>query len=109
MTLKEPPMTPEHVAYLTIGQAMPGTEHSQMFGKPCFKIGGKAFTCFFQNAMVFKLTGPAQAKAIALPGSVLFDPSGTGRAMKEWVQVTGQHQDQWPEFAAAALAYVRPA
>ena len=101
-------MTPEYSAYLAIGTAMTGAEQSQMFGKKCFKTGGKAFACFFQNAMVFKLTGAAHATAMALPGSVLFDPSGSGRAMKEWVQVTGAHQAQWPDLAAAALAYVRP-
>ena len=100
-------MTPEYIAYLAIGTAMTGAGQSQMFGKPCFKIGGKAFACFFQNAMVFKLTGAAHATAMALPGSVLFDPSGSGRAMKEWVQVTGDHRALWPEFAAAALTYVR--
>ena len=102
------PKTPEHATYLATGLAL-NAEPSQMFGKPCFKVGGKAFVCFFQNAMVFKLTGPAHARAMALTGSILFDPAGSGRAMQEWVQVTGDHRALWPEFAAAALTYVRPA
>ena len=42
--------------YLEIGRAI-GAEESQMFGKPCFKINGKAFVAFFQDEMVFKNTG----------------------------------------------------
>ena len=47
-----------------------------MFGKPCFKINGKAFICFFQNEMVFKLTGENHSEALSFDGTQLFDPSG---------------------------------
>jgi len=49
-------MAKEETLYLTIGQKIKNAEQSQMFGKPCFKINSKAFICFFQNCMVFKLT-----------------------------------------------------
>lgn len=77
-----------------------------MFGKPCFKINNKAFVCFFKNAMVFKLTDEAHREALGLDGSQLFDPSGKGRPMKEWVQVPFEHQDRWMEFAKNAAIYV---
>jgi hypothetical protein len=77
-----------------------------MFGKPCFKINGKAFVCFFLNEMVFKLTGDSIAEAISLDGSQLFDPSGEKRLMKEWVQVTFHYKKEWAKFAIAALKYV---
>lgn len=77
-----------------------------MFGKPCFKINGKAFCCFFENSMVFKLSGDEHAEAMKLKGSKLFDPSGKGRAMKEWVQVTYDHYKKWEKFAKAAVEYV---
>ncbi|GAB4093935.1 hypothetical protein [Flaviaesturariibacter terrae] len=80
-------MTPEETRFQHIGASIPGAEKGQLFGKPCFKMNGKAFTCFFQNEMVFKLTGPAHAAALAVAGARLFDPSGKGRPMKEWVQV----------------------
>ncbi len=41
-------MRAEETRYLSIGQDL-GGERSQMFGKPCFKVNGKAFVCFFQN------------------------------------------------------------
>ena len=92
--------------FLRVGQSISNSELSQMFGKPCFKTGGKAFVAYFQEAMVFKITGDHHAAAIALEGARLFDPSGKGRAMKEWVQVPFNHKGRWPEFAMAAFVYV---
>ena len=92
--------------YTRVGQQIAGAEQSQMFGKPCFKTGGKAFVAFFQDAMVFKLTGDTHSRALALDGAQLFDPSGKGRAMKEWVQVPFAHKGLWPELASAARDYV---
>jgi hypothetical protein len=44
---------------------------------------------------------------LGLKGAKLFDPSGTGRAMKEWVQVPFTHSKKWEKFAKAAFAYVK--
>lgn len=62
--------------------------------------------CFFQNEMVFKLTDEFHNEAIAFDGSQLFDPSGKGRPMKEWVQVPFDYKDSWERFAKASLDYV---
>ncbi len=99
-------MTEEETFYLSVGQAIEGSEKSQMFGKPCFKINGKAFVCFFQNEMVFKLAGDIHKEALTLAGSKLFDPSGSNRPMKEWVQVSGNYKDKWTNFAENAMMYV---
>jgi len=99
-------MTEEEI-YTQTGQVIEGAAQSQMFGKPCFKINGKAFICFFQNCMVFKLQGDHHRETIALPGAILFDPSGKGRPMKEWIQVPAQYRDQWPSLATAACTYVK--
>lgn len=101
-------MTKEEAFYTSIGTKIKEAEPSQMFGKPCFKINGKAFVCFFQNEMVFKLTGDIHEEAISLDGSQLFDPSGKKRPMKEWVQVSFDNKDKWTKFAKAALKYVNP-
>jgi hypothetical protein len=100
-------MTKEETLYLAIGQKLKNAEQSQMFGKPCFKINSKAFICFFQNCMVFKLTDKLHEEALSLKDSELFDPSGKKRPMKEWVQVTFDHKDHWEKFAKAAMAYVK--
>lgn len=96
-------MTKEETTYVTIGQKLEGTVESQMFGKPCFKINGKAFMSFFENEIVFKLNGDAHKEALSLDGTQLFDPSGKKRPMKEWVQVPFVYVDKWPEFARQAL------
>lgn len=79
-----------------------------MFGKPCFKIGGKAFICFFQNEMVFKLkqNSDSHSDALSLDGSKLFDPSGKNRPMKEWVQVPFDYSKIWIAYANSAMKYV---
>lgn len=99
-------MGKEEDLYAEIGESLKGVELSQMFGKPALKVKGKAFACFFQNCMVFKLSGDEHAGAMKLKGSKLFDPSGSGRAMKEWVQVTYANKNRWEELAKAAMKYV---
>jgi len=99
-------MTPEEKQYSNIGLSLENAVQSQMFGKTCFKINGKAFVCFFQNEMVFKLSGDAHSEALKLSGSKLFDPSGKGRPMKEWVQVPGVHMEMWIQLAKKAFDYV---
>ena len=79
---------------------------SKMFGMPCLKSPeGKAFAGLYQDAMVFKLRGPEHARALALPGAHLFDPSGM-RPMKEWVVVPTDSASVWPALAEAALRSV---
>lgn len=99
-------MAEEHELYISIGQKCKGAEQSQLFGKPCFKINGKAFICLFENEMVFKLTGDIHKAALSLDGAKLFDPSGKKRPMKEWVQVPYDYSGKWTKFAKEALKYV---
>lgn len=81
-------------------------EPGQMFGKKCIKINGKAGIAFFQDCIVFKLSDPEHKEAESLSGSVLWDPSGKGRAMKEWVQVTIKHKKKFKQYAKAAADFV---
>ena len=100
-------MTKEEIAFYSIGDEIENAVKSQLFGKPCFKVGGKAFACFFQNEMVFKLNGESHSDALSLDGSQLFDPSGKMRPMKEWVQVPFHYADNWKAFALSAMQYAR--
>lgn len=77
-----------------------------MFGMPCLKNNGKAFAGYHKDAMVFKLGSARHTEALALSGSRLFDPSGRGRPMKEWVEVSVEHAARWLELAREALQYV---
>ena len=82
-------------------------ELSQMMGMPCIKARGKMVAGFTRGAMVFKLPHPdTHARALALDGAHLFDPSGKGQPFKEWVVVPAAHATEWEPFAEHAL---RPA
>ena len=84
----------------------PGVVLTQMMGMPALKLHGKLVAGFVrsEDAMVFKLTNrDAHAKALALDGAHLFDPSGKGRPFKEWVVVPPVHDKRWEELASDAL------
>jgi hypothetical protein len=51
--------------------------------------------------MNFKLPKDVHARALKLRGAELFDPSGLGRPMREWVLVPKAHRRRWKELAAA--------
>ena len=78
-----------------------------MFGKPCLKIGGKAFAAQQQEVLAFKLSGADHAAALAEAGARLWDPSGKGRPMKEWVALPATGNRNFRRYAQAALAYVK--
>ena len=81
-------------------------ETAQMFGKPCMKYKGNGFMAFFEGDLVVKLSGQSREDALKLKGSRLWDPSGQGRAMKEWVQVSAAHAAKWPDLAEKAFEYI---
>lgn len=100
-------MSEAEIEYREIAAGLVGTEQKAIFGKPSIALTGKHFACFFQDCMVFKLSGDDHAGAMALEGAQLFDPSGKHRPMKEWVQVPFAHRDRWAELAERTLAYAR--
>ena len=85
-----------------------GVVRAKMFGMPGVKFEGTAFTGLFGQDMVFKLGAgsPGHATALALEGSVIWDPSGRGRAFKDWVQVPSAHAKSWARFADLAFEAV---
>ena len=86
-----------------------GVSAGQMFGKACLKIHGKAFVAQHNDTLVFKLTGMPHQQALALKGALLWDPSGKGRPMKEWVALPSAQNHDFNTLAHAALTYVAAA
>jgi len=83
------------------------TKRGKMFGAHCLTVNGKAFAALSTSGgMTFKLTGDDHARALAIPGAALFDPSGMGRPMKEWVVVPAAQSAHWPDLADQARTYV---
>jgi hypothetical protein len=77
---------------------------AKMMGMPAIKARGKLVGGFFEGAMVFKLPDEDERdRALGLVGTQLFDPSGRGRPMKEWVQVPFAHVDVWVDLAERAV------
>ena len=78
---------------------------SQVFGMPCVKRSGRVVFGLSRTGMVFKLTDPeTHARALAVPGAHLFDPSGRGEVFRQWVVVPPERADEWEPLAAEAVA-----
>jgi len=96
--------------YKKLAATLAGKEEinaGQMFGKACLKVNGKAFASLHNDKLVFKLTGASHKKALTLDGAELWDPSGKGRPMKEWVALPEVKAEHFNLLAAEALAYVQ--
>lgn len=91
---------------LGIGAAKHGVSISAMFGKRALKVAGKAFASLWGDSLVFKLSGDAHARALALKGAARFDPSGMNRPMKQWIVVPKAHAKEWASLAEAARVAV---
>lgn len=93
--------------FQSIAERLDGAELSQMFGKPCIKLNGKAFCCFFQEELVVKI-GAEEANVLMkkYAGSRLFDPSGKKRPMKDWLQVPYDYNKDWTKLAKQAAGFI---
>ncbi len=82
----------------------PDCRASKVFGMPCVKRSGRVVFGLSRTGMVFKLTDPAiHARALAVPGAHLFDPSGRGEVFRQWVVVPPERADEWEPLAADAV------
>ena len=68
------------------------------------KRAGRVVFGLSRTGMVFKLTEPeTHARALAIEGAHLFDPSGRGEAFRQWVVVPPERADEWEPLAAEAV------
>ena len=89
----------------------PDARASKVFGMPCVKRAGRVVFGLSRTGMVFKLTDPAlHARALAVDGAHLFDPSGRGEHFRQWVVVPPERADHWEALAYEALTqdHARP-
>ncbi|MFI6818835.1 hypothetical protein ACIBG7_41025 [Nonomuraea sp. NPDC050328] len=88
-----------------------GVRASRMMGRPALKDqAGKVFASLQRDgAMVFRLVRdtPEHTAALELAGAHLFDPTGQGRTVKDWVVVPHTFAEQWTDLAEAALSRPR--
>jgi hypothetical protein len=82
----------------------PECRASRVFGMSCVKRSGRVIFGLSRTGMVFKLTDAAtHARALAVPGAHLFDPSGRGERFRQWVVVPATQADEWEPLAAEAV------
>ena len=98
---------PKYAELVESFSSMKGVEASQMFGKPCLKIGGKAFVAHQKEILAFKLNGSALQNALAIKDAKNWDPSGAGRPMKEWAAIPAVTTVDFSVIAKDAMAYVK--
>jgi hypothetical protein len=105
----ETPSTPAYTAYLELAKKLQSEGWpltlSAMFGMPSIKKGKKGVAGYYENEMVFKLTGEANLEAMHLPGARYFDPMG-GRPMKNWILLPLEQQAHWEKFLKIAYDQV---
>ena len=77
-----------------------GASTGAMFGSRALKLGDKVFATSGQGRIVVKLGAGTAPHASALQIGELFDPSGKGRPMKEWIVLD---EDQDPDAVAALV------
>ncbi len=76
-----------------------------MMGRPMLAAGRRMVVFFRLGCLGIRLKQGTEAhdQAMALSGSELFRPGGD-RVFRDWVLISGEHVDRWPDFASLALA-----
>ena len=73
--------------------------------RPGLRRRGKIFAMFGRDSLVVKLARNRAAAIVDSGEGVPFDP-GHGRLMRDWVEVSLAHADDWPELVAEAFQYL---
>jgi hypothetical protein len=84
----------------------PEVRQGTMMGRPNLIAAGTMVACLHQDVFGVRLgrNSAEFARAMAVPGAALFDPSGKGRPFKDWVGVPVAAADEWLPLCAALLA-----
>ncbi|MFK7806401.1 MAG: hypothetical protein AB8F74_01245 [Saprospiraceae bacterium] len=84
-----------------------GAEVGQMFGKQCGKLNKKAFVAFYEEDMVFRIGREAIEELLTQYSSAQnWDPSGKGRAMKDWIQVPETFKGDWKQLTRSSADFL---
>ncbi|EMK20629.1 hypothetical protein [Leptospira kirschneri] len=76
------------------------------FGLTSLNIEEKPFATFFEGSLALKLGAEKIAEIISrYPGAKLFDPSGNNKAMKDWLQIPAEFEQDWLDLAEDALVF----
>ena len=77
-----------------------GVTTGKLFGHPCLKVEGKAYSVLFVGAVVFKLGREEVARLQERHPSVHHpDPSGKNRPMRDWMEAPAELARHCPSWA----------
>ena len=100
-------MTKAEELFHKIGDEIPDTKESKMFGALCIKASnGKAGVMFWHDDIIFKLPDDELKKALSLQGAKIFTPM-ENRPMGGWVQLSYDYSKKWKELARKSMDYVK--
>jgi hypothetical protein len=105
-------MMAENKTYAAIVQALladPRVVEARMFGMPTLKVGGKVFAGLWEQQLVVKIGAPRVQELLKAKTSKVFDPSGRGRPMKDWIAIkepAAAAKKKWLALAQEAQAFV---
>ena len=74
------------------------------FGAPAAKVDGKIFVALWHGALIARIGAEEVDHRVIAGDGVRFDPSGKGKAMKDWLESNAEHAE-WTELALAAIAF----
>ena len=96
-----------HESYIETGNLLAnkhGSSLGKMFGKESLVYQTKAFAAFQNDRMIFRLGADHIADIKdKYSGSENWDPSGKGRAMKDWLSVPHAFASDWISLGEQAL------
>jgi TfoX/Sxy family transcriptional regulator of competence genes len=84
--------------------ADPAVSEGQMMGMPALKVGSKMFGGLLEDQLVVKIGRDRATELIESARAEPFDPSGRGRAMKDWA-VLAEPADDWLALAEEAKGF----
>ena len=103
-------MTEAETQFDAMAQAQEGAEdvtRGKLFGHPSLQVSRKAFALRYHDDLVFKLgRGRVDGLLEKHSEAVRFDPSGKGRAMKDWLRVPLSLGADWLAWAESAPKFV---
>jgi hypothetical protein len=79
-------------------------ERAVWFGAPAAKIEGKIFLALWRGALIARIGAEEVDHRVIAGDGVRFDPSGKGKAMKDWLESNAEHAE-WTELALSAIAF----
>jgi hypothetical protein len=79
-------------------------ERCAWFGTPAAKVEGRIFMAIWRGRLVARLGAEEVTARVTAGGGTRFDPSGKGRAMKDWLEADAE-PGEWTELALSAIAF----